>query len=470
MAVPSVTYKNFIENVRDELAGEFTSTKVITCIAPYAKPYNQEALYVMPCEDGIWYGDSEGFNKTHRARYIWYKTRILGLVALTDANFEGVILGTTSKDGIVKILENAFEHMSENFMSLSGLREARVEWDNPPFYPAALEGEPVNFYVAAGSFIYLAKLKLITAIEMQATPPGFSNIQSEVTGTDTATITWDTNKPATTWLKYGKTSNAFEFDEETTETSVYVESHTVYLTGLDSGTTYYFKPWGNSKNDWYGKAQDIHSFETESAAPVLTDGPYATPGLTTCQITWTTNVAAYHRTRHRKIGTDDWIVSDWSPEASTEASVDLSNLDPERWLHYYDIQSCLVGDGSAAFDWYPGDNSKYFYTTCSLPIVYYDFDVGKGGIPGYEYLKLSWKTQADRKNDEARWKIEPYGGWNYLDRTSSRNTLHYCADYGFRFENGSYAWQCRNTTMCNEQGDWSEEQGFLYYNGNFYIV
>jgi hypothetical protein len=107
--------------------------------------------------------------------------------------------------------------------------------------------------------------------------------------------------------------------------------------------------------------------------PVLLTGPTATPAVTSCLVQWTTDVAAYHRVRYHK-GADAWTYSAWSLTATTNAAVTITPLTPEHELYYYQIQSCLVGDGSQAFDWAPG-SIPTFYTTCANVITYSAFEM-----------------------------------------------------------------------------------------------
>lgn len=312
------------------------------------------------------------------------------------------------------------------------------------------EGSDREMIIEASESLYVAAPELSTG--PTATPDVY-----------TCLIEWTTDIPAYHRARYRETGTE---DWTITDWDMTLDtSASITLTGLSDDTEHDYQVQSFIDNSaafaWSPEPAD--TFTTEAAAPVLTDGPYTSPGLTTCEITWTTDVPAYHRVRYREIYTEDWVYTDWTESPSTNAVVNLSGLEPEHRLHYYDIQSCLVGDGSQAFDWYPGDDSNYFYTTCTLPIVYYDWYEAKLGFGILIYLKLSWKTESKCKYDEARWKLLPYGEWHYLDRTADRQTSHYCNDYGFRFDNGSYEWQCRNTTQCGTVGDWSESQFFLVW-------
>jgi len=113
--------------------------------------------------------------------------------------------------------------------------------------------------------------------------------------------------------------------------------------------------------------------------PVLLTGPAVTPGETSCLIEWTTDIDAYHRVRYREQGVYEWTITDWSSPASTSASVTLSPL-LQNTTYQYAIQSCSVGDGSQAFDWFAGVNFKTLPTSIPLILSLTGFAVTKNTI------------------------------------------------------------------------------------------
>lgn len=63
-----------------------------------------------------------------------------------------------------------------------------------------------------------------------------------------------------------------------------------------------------------------------TAALQIISGPQAEPAVDSCEITWTTNQAAYHRVRYRPASGGDWQYTDWTETPSTEAAVILQGL------------------------------------------------------------------------------------------------------------------------------------------------
>jgi N-acetylneuraminic acid mutarotase len=75
-------------------------------------------------------------------------------------------------------------------------------------------------------------------------PPGtedveFSAIQATAITTTSATITWSTNVPTTHVVEYGLASGSYS--ESTLQTANADTAHTVNLSGLSEGTTYYYR-------------------------------------------------------------------------------------------------------------------------------------------------------------------------------------------------------------------------------------
>ncbi len=98
----------------------------------------------------------------------------------------------------------------------------------------------------------------ITDIEALAglAPPVISNVTvTNITG-QSATITWDTDVPATSRVDYGKT---IAYDQNV-EDSALTTSHSIDLTGILSGTTYHFMV-SSTKNGYTASTAD-NTFDT----------------------------------------------------------------------------------------------------------------------------------------------------------------------------------------------------------------
>lgn len=104
-----------------------------------------------------------------------------------------------------------------------------------------------DYYSAWVSFpTPIANLESETDIKIDTTPPAITNISSGTPGSNGATITWDTLAEAgTSQVQYNKTgtfvSNCATNNDCTTLDMSFVTGHSVLLTNLDSGETYYYR-------------------------------------------------------------------------------------------------------------------------------------------------------------------------------------------------------------------------------------
>ena len=92
------------------------------------------------------------------------------------------------------------------------------------------------------------------------TPPIITNVTITDTTSNSATIKWNTDEFADSLVKYGKVSVSYT---ENKGDPLFVTNHTILLTGLQSGTTYYFVV--NSADQSENSAQSTEfSFTTVS--------------------------------------------------------------------------------------------------------------------------------------------------------------------------------------------------------------
>lgn len=97
------------------------------------------------------------------------------------------------------------------------------------------------------------------------TPPVISDVTATDITDSSAKITWNTDEPADSLVKYGTVSRSYT---NTTSNSAYVTSHAIDLTGLASDTTYYYVV--NSTDQSGNSAESSeYNFTTKEAAVEL---------------------------------------------------------------------------------------------------------------------------------------------------------------------------------------------------------
>ncbi len=108
-----------------------------------------------------------------------------------------------------------------------------------------------------------SKGELITSATADETPPTISGIDVSNITESSATITWATDETATSQVNYGKTEtlDSTMLDEELTT------AHSVTLTGLDEGTTYYYQAISEDSSGNVATSAN-QTFETTTAIPI----------------------------------------------------------------------------------------------------------------------------------------------------------------------------------------------------------
>jgi peroxiredoxin len=109
-----------------------------------------------------------------------------------------------------------------------------------------------------------AERDLTTLAPPDETPPTISGVSSSSTGSS-AIITWTTDEPTTSQVEYWKTEADVLTTAENTKLST---SHSVKLTELDSGTTYYFKVISKDASGNEATIAENQTFTTKTVIPV----------------------------------------------------------------------------------------------------------------------------------------------------------------------------------------------------------
>ncbi len=126
--------------------------------------------------------------------------------------------------------------------------------------PATTYQYIIDVWDASSNHTQTSVLTFTTLSPPDTTPPVISNIQASVTSS-TATISWTTNEPASSWVKYGY--SAGNYDQPSVLDSALITSHSQALSGLASNITYHYQVI----------SVDAASNVTSSADQTLTTSP-----------------------------------------------------------------------------------------------------------------------------------------------------------------------------------------------------
>ncbi|MGE5675466.1 MAG: D-Ala-D-Ala carboxypeptidase family metallohydrolase [Mycobacterium leprae] len=152
----------------------------------------------------------------------------------------------------------------------------------------------------------------------------------------TASIAWQTDLPADSWVDFGTTTAYGSVAGQNDS----VNYHLVQLPGLSPNTTYYYqirsRPAGGTVRLWTG------SFTTYGSAPLTPSGVQVIIGESVVTITWNTNRPA-NSWVDAGLGSAYSITVGWNDSVTTHA-VQLTGLQPGS-VYYYRLRS-QAADGA----------------------------------------------------------------------------------------------------------------------------
>jgi hypothetical protein len=199
-----------------------------------------------------------------------------------------------------------------------------------------------------------------------------------------ATITWSTDVAANTQLAYGTSTPPVQLTPVQTALTA---SHGVTLTGLTSGTTYYFVAQSTGVNGASGYSA-IQTFTTTgappvNAAPLITAVASANITGASATITWLTDQASSSQVNYG-LTTAYGSSSALAPALVTSHSVMLTGLTPNTTYNFDVVSSNSAGTAATS--------ASYTFTTqaasASAPAI---SDVAFWGVTSSSVI-ISWST------------------------------------------------------------------------------
>ncbi len=243
--------------------------------------------------------------------------------------------------------------------------------DAPPLHALAngiSGGNGVYLYAPGGGFpidSYNSENYWVDLVFTTTKGPAISGLVA-TPATTSATITWNTDEPSTSRVDYGTSSSNLNLN---VSDSTLVTSHSLTLSGLTAGTTYYFRVTSvdasnNSSSSPPTGSSPANFTTTPLNAPPVISAVMSIPTSNSAQITWTTNEQATSTVNY---GTSPSaltsIVSDGTLVTSHTAM--LTGL-PASTIYYYRVTSADQNNNTATFP--ASGNSPLSFTTCPCSI------------------------------------------------------------------------------------------------------
>jgi len=239
----------------------------------------------------------------------------------------------------------------------------------------------------------------ITAVDNAGAESGFSSVVSKqptgkfteppiiVSGPEVdakatnATIIWSTNRPSTSFVAYGKSAENLESKGQLDE----VTSHEVSLSGLEPGTTYYYKVQSFDENRDYSTDQALsttYAFKTQPA-PGIEEVEVSDISLSSAIVSWKTTSSATSKVIYGKDADFNQAVTDESGSQVTIHTVKLTELDHST-TYSFKIEGVDVDGNELASD-------NYNFQTLTYPrISNVRFEQQKNTATST--LKVTWES------------------------------------------------------------------------------
>jgi len=222
-------------------------------------------------------------------------------------------------------------------------------------------------------------------------------------------ITWTTNEPANSQVKYGLTTG---YESSTTLDAALVTNHTVNLTGLTSQTVYHYQV--NSADAVGNPTASVdYTFTTpDVTAPVISAVTATNIAATGATITWTTDEAANSQVEYGPT-TSYGSSTTLDTNQVTSHSVNLTGLGSYKTYHY------RVKSGNAAGNSVP--SADFTFTTADVTVPSSPAVTDDGGsTTDLTQLHASWSSSdADSGVAEYQYAIgTTSGGTDVVNWTS----------------------------------------------------
>ncbi|OGK21474.1 hypothetical protein A3C23_05065 [Candidatus Roizmanbacteria bacterium RIFCSPHIGHO2_02_FULL_37_13b] len=179
------------------------------------------------------------------------------------------------------------------------------------------------------------------------TAPDLSSNPAVTAKTKSASVTWSTSRTANSFVKYGTSSGSYGNE---VGSSTQVTAHSVALTNLNPGTTYYYKVLFTDEDGNLGQSSE-YSFKTLDA-PLVSNVKCTDRGLYSMYITFTVKNASKVDLQYGKTTSYGGAQSLSVSTAESTNSIKLDSLTDGMLYHYR-----LVAEDEEGYDYNSDDYS-----------------------------------------------------------------------------------------------------------------
>lgn len=254
---------------------------------------------------------------------------------------------------------------------------------------------------AAGNLAESGDYTFTTGALPDTAPPAITGVNAASVTSTSATISWTTNEPASSQVKYGP---ATSYGQTTTLDSALTSVHKQTVSGLQPSTTYHYSAVSRDAAGNVAASGD-YTFTTISApdttAPSISNVLATNITSSSATVTWSTNEAS---TSQVEFGVSN-SYGNSSPADSimtTRHSVDLTGLDANR-TYYFRVRSRDAAQNE-------GVSANFSFTTSNTPPAVQSLtaDVTTGTAPQFVNFSAS-ASDSDGYITRYEWDFEGDG-------------------------------------------------------------
>jgi hypothetical protein len=167
--------------------------------------------------------------------------------------------------------------------------------------------------------------------------PVISGVTATQVFNSSATIVWNTNQTADSYVSYATSTTNFNSIKTQSGTGDSVTAHTITLTNLQAGTTYYYSIQSGIATDNNGNNYYTFTTSYDSVAPVITNATSTLVTDSQALINWTTNELANSEVLYGT-ATGNYTLSASDSNSALNHNVVLSSLVTST-IYYYKVRS-----------------------------------------------------------------------------------------------------------------------------------